>query len=891
MKSVCRFLKSKRILGAASALAVTFAATANAEEEKTRNFSIEAQPLVMALVEFSRQSDITVIAPSKTTRGRQSRAVVGEMEPAEALEALLGEADLELRTRRDRAIILAQVSEESAPIRETQIEDDAGSFAVSEDEGDVFQQLEEIIVTGTNIRGVENPTTPVIQFDKEDIELSGAGTVEDFLRTIPQNFSSLDSAVSGQTGDPFNGVVQNSTNGTALNLRGVGLGATLTLLNGRRLPNASGFSGSFVDVSFLPVGVIERVDVQTDGASAVYGSDAVGGVVNFITAKDYDGAQVSTRYGLAHGGGEELQANVTGGKTWRSGGALVNLNYGDRNPLTNSDRDFIDLGVAGRETSLINEEERFGSYISTSQQITDRLDVAADFIYSYRESVNTGSRFGVIETNQSEVKTLVVNGRLSYQATDDVSLSVFVDYADEASEFQSISDPDANYAETTSDLLSIEGNVSGAVLSLPAGKVSFAFGGSFREENRERRLADGTFFDPLSADRSVSAAYGELLIPLVSNDQGVQFINQLNLSIAGRYEDYSDFGETINPKIGLHWQPTETLTFRSTYSESFRAPPLANTVPALDSVSTIAVPASFLPGASDLPQDSRLPDGFVSFLSFSGASSLTEETAKIWSGGAVYSPEWLDGFQIEVNYFDVSYTDRIENIPLASIILDPAFSDLYSIDPDDSLLEPLFLQRDQLGGSFNNFLPFDPEPSDIQVAAGPSITNISSRDVSGLDILASYDFETAIGSFTTSLNASKIFEYTAQLTPSSISSDQVGTLYRPPALSLRGDVTYSRGGFTAFAAINYVDDYQDVVESDSAVSIDAWTTVDLTIAYSTGSNASGGLLNDVRAAVSVTNLFDEEPPFVATSLDGLNFDTANANAIGRYISLNLTKRF
>ena len=889
--------RKSKLMARAAALALIAGGFSAAEAQSSEpiEFNLAEQSLDAALKEFGIIADAQVMFTDKVVAGKTANAVTGDLPPMQALDQLLQGSGLTYDVTSSNIILIKAADQRASagqPFRVAQALDGENDDAPQQTNEEPIE-VDTIIVTGTNIRGVENPTTPVIQFDREDIEFSGATTVEEFLRTIPQNFSSLDSAVSGQSGDPFNGVGQNSTNGTAINLRGVGLGATLTLLNGRRLPNASGFSGSFVDVSLLPIDVIERVDVQTDGASAVYGSDAVGGVVNFITSREYDGAQLSTRYGFAHGGGEEFQGSFTGGRSWSSGNVLVNLTYADRNPLSNSDRSFIDLDVAEGDASLINEEERFNSYMSASQDIGERLSVAVDFLYSQRDTISVlDSITADSETSDANIESLILNARVDYQLSDNLTAEFFIDYADETSEFLLTSDVDPSLNETTSDLFSVEGTFSGTLFSLPAGPLAFALGGSYREENRERNL-DGEFLNTLSADRSITAAYAELLVPLVSTDQSLPFIEQLDLSVAGRYEDYSDFGDTFNPKIGLHWKPTEALAFRGTYSESFRAPPLARIVPERDVVSMLPLPASLFSdrlGVGDLPQDDRLPPGTVSLLNFSGSDSLTEETAVVWSGGLTYTPKWLDRFTFDANYFDISYDNRIESVGLTQIIFEPAFSGLFSVNPSASLLAPLFARQDELGANFRNFLPFDPTPADIQVAFGPSIVNLSRREVSGVDFVGSYDIDVGAGDLSTSINATIITDYIAQLTPDTIATDQAGTLYRPPALRLRGDVSYSLDGFSAFAAVNYIDDYQDVIDSSVAQSINSWTTVDLTIAYDTGQTSTSGVLSNIRTSLSIVNLFDEEPPFVETRLDGLNFDSANANGIGRFITFNVSKR-
>jgi len=207
--------------------------------------------------------------------------------------------------------------------------------------------LEEIVVTGTNISGVENKTVPLLTFDRDAIDRSGFATLSDFITALPQNVKSGANSPDGQlTGvaNRFN----NIENSTAANLRGLGSSSTLTLINGHRVA-ASSF-GSGVDLSMIPLGAVERIDVLTDGSSAVYGSDAVGGVINIILRKDFDGQETSVRLDtLSRGGGELKQIAQSVGRDWSTGGALAVFQFQDSNVLRADQRTF---------TAALNEPTR-----------------------------------------------------------------------------------------------------------------------------------------------------------------------------------------------------------------------------------------------------------------------------------------------------------------------------------------------------------------------------------------------------------------------------------------------------------------------------------------------------------------------------------------------------
>ena len=150
----------------------------------------------------------------------------------------------------------------------------------------VAQELEEVLVTGSRLtKSNVTSSVPLVQIGAEEINSRGVARIEDMVNILPNVFVS-------QTAEVANGATGTST----LNLRGLGSSRTLVLIDGKRLPFGSPFSSS-ANVDMVPARMVERVDVVTAGASAVYGSDAVAGVVNFITKKDFEGFEFDYQYG------------------------------------------------------------------------------------------------------------------------------------------------------------------------------------------------------------------------------------------------------------------------------------------------------------------------------------------------------------------------------------------------------------------------------------------------------------------------------------------------------------------------------------------------------------------------------------------------------------------
>src|SRR5262245_58114803 len=171
--------------------------------------------------------------------------------------------------------------------------------------------LDEVVVTGTSIRGVAAVGSPSMELDREEMAATGLTTSGDLARSLPQVLSlgADESRLAGAQD-----AAANTTRTSAINLRGIGNEATLLLLNGRRLaPN--GVIKALYDPNQIPSAAIERMEVVVDGASAVYGSDAVAGVVNLITRKKFDGAETSARYGSGDGIDQKIFSQSYG-MTW-----------------------------------------------------------------------------------------------------------------------------------------------------------------------------------------------------------------------------------------------------------------------------------------------------------------------------------------------------------------------------------------------------------------------------------------------------------------------------------------------------------------------------------------------------------------------------------------------
>jgi iron complex outermembrane receptor protein len=339
--------------------------------------AIAAGPLDAALLALAAQTHEQLLYPPEIAAGRRAPALRGDYTAEEALSRLLAATDIAV-TRAGPAVLVlrsasttspaASVPAHMQPASEVQAPArpfgaDAGPVATAPAELPVAPgrpptarpgatgaaaTVSEVEVTGTHLRGAGAGASPLLVLSQADLLRSGQPTVAEALKALPQNFGG--GAAEGNTTTGADKVPRNQNYATAINLRGLGNNATLVLVNGRRIAGSGAF-GDFNDVSLIPTAAVERVEVLLDGASAIYGSDAVGGVVNIILRKDLQGAETRLEAGTGTAGDPtEAQVSQTLGKRWSGGGVLFAYEYQQRSSLPTSARDFAataDLRAAG----------------------------------------------------------------------------------------------------------------------------------------------------------------------------------------------------------------------------------------------------------------------------------------------------------------------------------------------------------------------------------------------------------------------------------------------------------------------------------------------------------------------------------------------------------------
>ena len=290
------------------------APSVHAQQADARDYDIASQDLGTAINGLAAASGQQIVVADDVVRGRRSRALRGRFSTQAALSALLEGSGLRIVVVGNTLVVQHA---------DTPKQDARGS---------------EILVTGTRIRGRGPVGSAVVTIDRKAIDQSGYSTVQQIVQTIPQNFGG--GASDGTQGGTLSQSASlNTAYGSSVNLRGLGVASTLVLLNGDR-PALGGPTGVFADVSMIPLSAIQRIEVVPDGASAIYGSDAVAGVVNIIPRLDFTGAETSFRVGTADGSFTDYNASQLLGTRWSGGRMMVAYEFYQRGALAAADSRF-----------------------------------------------------------------------------------------------------------------------------------------------------------------------------------------------------------------------------------------------------------------------------------------------------------------------------------------------------------------------------------------------------------------------------------------------------------------------------------------------------------------------------------------------------------------------
>jgi iron complex outermembrane receptor protein len=764
----------------------------------------------------------------------------------------------------------------------------------SASEKDQSDELQEVVVTGSHIRGEAPVGSELKVYTREDLDQSGAATVDQFARLVPQNFSNTDSVSNFASNGylaAFSGAGENISNSAAFNIHGLGPSATLTLINGHRIAPA-GADGSLVDVSQIPLSAVDHIDILSDGASAIYGSDAVAGVVNIVTRRDFEGVETGVRYGQASdGGAREVTASQLLGRSWGTGNALLSYEYDDQGGLDASERSYI--ADQGGPFSLLPESHRNSVFLTGSQIGGADTTFSVQAIYSDRVTAYASTAASTISKTLNAYAGDEVQSGLTLSVERvlirDWYISLTGDYSELRQTWNQLEltispgAPPQNFVQRIdgeSQLLEANALANGSLFSLPGGPIKAAIGADFkREQFGEDDFSQGTNTTGLSTQhRNVSSAFAEIVAPLIAGADSLPGLQRLEVSGAVREDDYSDVGSSTNFKLGADWEPLAGITFKSTLGTSFQAPFLSQLYSQVFSYAYAFPDPTSPTGATD------------TLYKLGGNPSLEPEKSRSLTLGFDLKPPDLKNFQLSANYFRIDFDDRIEVPPVVNGLI-------YT-----NLLAPFITRNPPLSevqAAFNSpyfFGDLDGQgPQAVKAIFDAQIANISATRESGIDLGATYRLSMGHGTFGGSLDVTHLIRNDFQTVDGAPAAALLNAFGQPPKWKGRGGLTWGQGPLMASAFVNFVGRYENTLFTP-APPISAWTTVDLYLAFKTRNIGPSPALDNLTVALNVNNVADRKPPYVlippadlAPGQNPIPFDPANASPVGRLIALQLTK--
>lgn len=895
-------------------MALTVPAMAMADSVR---FNISAQPLPQALKAFAAQAHMQLLYQYSTVANLRSNAVVGDIDKHTALEQLLKNSGLEVIYSSESAATIRPKQKPTSSIRSEDSQSGGGTDASQPNgsslqlaqatpgasQGDIpvvkddettqtkpkDQALQEVVVVGSHIRGIANDTSPITVLDKPYIDSTGASNTAELVALLPQNFS----LINQSSGINIPGVSANLEQGASIDLRGMGEGTTLVLLNGHRM--APSDLGQAVDISAIPLSAVKRVEVLTDGASAIYGSDAIGGVVNFVLQDEYQGAETTARIGYAPGGIDENRFSQTVGDAWGSGNALLSLNYYGRDLLSAGQREWVpSTSLVG---SLLPRDKDYSGLFSGRQRIADDVSIFADALYTKRDTFNEGGRTSLNETYTSTIPQTTATVGIDWSVGAGWRLEGSGSYAGNRVDTTAHDDlygsalGNGIYTQSHSQIRSIQLTADGPIVRLPAGTINAAIGTEVRSESflLEDHFLSGPLLVSEGIAQKVHSVFAEALVPLLGGPNQLTGTQRLELSLAGRFDDYSNFGSHFDPKVGVLWQPLLGLRLRGTYGTSYKAP-------SLNDFSTAGNQGLAVAGQPD----PGVPNGLSNQLLIYGsdAGGLTAQESRSFSIGPDWTPSFAKGFRLKLNYYSIHYDNQIATPPIDQTVIlgNPAvYGGLIVRNPTLGQVEQ-YIGYANLGTgllcfdmNFNQYPCAQLNPSAVNVIVDQRRRNLSVTETNGLDLSTKYDSSIGGNGVHAGFDATYVFKLTNEITADAPSIDVVNTIYNLPRLRLRAAAGWDRGGWAANVFVNYTGSYTDNRVPAMPISVSSWTTVDMRVGYSFKSAHPGGPLAGLTVAASAQNLFNANPPHTAalTPFD-TGFDPTNANPLGRLAALDVT---
>lgn len=846
------------MMGAATAIAVVMMApAAQAQADRRLAVDLPAQPLGNALQALAVLSGRTVIADANVIGDRTAPPVRGSYTLEQALALVLAGSGLGFDRVGDGLVVRAT----------------PGTGTAATPDGN-----KAIVVTGSRIRGAPL-VSPAIRIDSMQMRDEGQTNLGDVVRSIPQAFGGGQNPGVGNNVPSASGV--NVDSASTIDLRGLGSDATLTLLDSHRLAYNGTRQG--IDVSALPIGIVDRIEIVADGASALYGSDAVAGVANIILKRDYNGLETRADIGGSTDGGDfQQQYGALAGRRWSTGGFALAYEFARNTDIMSNQRAYADSrpGIA-----LYPALSRNAVALTGHQALGPNLTFQIDALFNRRSSFSEFPLNDAGDDGVSHQEQLSTSRSLAFAPSLNLDLgpwqlSLAGTYGNERVNLASngytgaseTSAANVCYCNTGS---SVELSGDGSLFRLPGGEVKLAVGAGWRSNTLDADQGPGNV-NNIDRSQDSTYAFGELSLPVVSPDQGIAWIRRLNLSAAVRYEHYPDIASVATPKFGMIYAPTPDIDLKASWGRSFRAPTLYQEYQAR---TALLYPAASLGGNADPATATAL---FVQ----GGNQDLKPERAGTWTATIELHPRAVPDLRLQFGYFSTVYTNRIVT-PIAyelTALSSPLNAGRVTLAPDATAVANAIAGAAQ----FYNVSGEAYDPTNVAAIVDDTNVNAGHQALHGLDMLASYKADVGHegGRLAASLDASYLVS-SQQLTPGASVTPLAGTLFNPPHWRGRGSVTWSEGPLTLNVTGSVIGGVDDV-RSTPAVSVSGMSTCDLTARYAFA--ASQGLLHGLAVSLTVQNLFDDHPTTIATSsFYDVAYDSTNYSPVGRFIGFGIVK--
>lgn len=409
------------------------------------------------------------------------------------------------------------------------------------------------------------------------------------------------------------------------------------------------------------------------------------------------------------------------------------------------------------------------------------------------------------------------------------------------------------------DATQLTGVVSGGLFAVPAGEVALTLGTEWRKEAVQFDSLLGAFA------REAAGGFAELELPLFSKNMQRPGLRELTVTVAGRFDRYTDFGEIFSPQYGLVWRPSEEIAIRATFGRSFRAPSMYDFyLPRLLSDTLTADPR-------------RSGESYPTKLLSGGTPELEATRGESFAAGIEFAPAAIEPLKLSATYWHVMMNDRV-------IALNPVFAVTHESEVGGRVLRAEPTAADLAAGRPGRILQID-----------TTRMNFGRLTTSGVDLGASYAFDAAANHFAADVKATWIDEYETLDLPGAPAADRVnvasslGTIAKWRAIA---SLEWSRGAANATTYVRYIPSYDDTkADVRNGRTVPAQTFLDLQLSLDVGKLLRGSaLLRGVELTAGALNALDQQPHFA--EVDGLQgYDTSQGDLKGRFWYLRLGKTF